>query len=321
VFQGSKLIVGGAKWLTYLAVTAMAALAAGCGVSRVTAVKPTGAPVPLQAATKEQLIAKFNLQADAVTSINAGVTMVLTAGAAYTGVIEQYDRVNGFILAQKPSSIRVIGQAPVVGTNIFDMVSDGETFSIFIPSKNRFLTGSAHLDRPSAKPIENLRPQHLIDAIFWQAIPSADPVLFEEVNQPTVHFYVLTVAQPRSVTEAADSAAASPDWDIARKIWFDRTKLDVSEIQTYGPAGKMNSDIHYSAWNTEDSPVYPRQISVRRIAEDYELQIGITKLTLNVPVEASRFVLDQPPGSELVRVGEETKEPQPPEPKPSEPRP
>ena len=67
--------------------------------------------------------------------------MTLTAGSAYTGVIKQYHEIKGFILAQKPSSIRVIGQAPVVGTNIFDMESDGEMFHIFIPSQNKFLSG------------------------------------------------------------------------------------------------------------------------------------------------------------------------------------
>jgi outer membrane lipoprotein-sorting protein len=309
VFEASKLIVGRAKWIACLA--AVSALTAGCAISHTTPVKPAGVVMPLQTATKEELLSKFNKQADAVTSINATVTMQLTAGAAYTGVIEQYNRVGGFILAQKPSHIRVIGQAPIVGTNIFDMVSDGETFHIFIPSKNQFLVGSAQLERPSAKPIENLRPQHLIDAIFWQTISNENPVLFEEVDQPTAHYYVLTVARRATAPGAGSSAASGADWEIARKIWFDRADLNVSEVQTYDPGGKMNSDIHYSGWNTDTPPVYPRQITVRRTTEDYELQIAITKLTVNELVEASRFVLDQPTGSELVRVSEETGEPKP----------
>ena len=292
------------KWMGSLAL--VAALTGGCAISRRTVVAPAKAVAPFLAATKADLVAKFDRQADAVTSINAGVTMQLTAGAAYTGVIEQYDKVSGFILAQKPSSIRVIGQAPVVGTNIFDMVSDGETFHIFIPSKNQFLVGSARLEHPSAKPQENIRPQHLIDAIFWQPISKDVPVLFEETNQQTAHFYVLTVAQPHSGAEIGNATAASPDWEIARKIWFDRTNLNVAEIQTYDPDGKMNSDIHYSAWNIGDPIPYPREISVHRITEDYQLQIEITKVAMNEPVEASRFVLAQPPGSTMVRVGEES---------------
>jgi outer membrane lipoprotein-sorting protein len=297
------------KWIVCLA--AVAALTAGCAISRKTAVKPARVVVPIQTATKAELVAKFDRQADAVNSINATVTMQLTAGAAYSGVIEQYDRVGGFILAQKPLNIRVIGQAPVVGTNLWDMVSDGETFHIFIPSKNQFLVGSAQLERPSVKPIENLRPQHLIDAIFWQAISNEVPVLFEVADQPTAHYYVLTVARRAVAAGAADSAASGADWEISRKIWFDRADLNVSEIQMYDANGRISSDIHYNAWNTPDQIAYPSQISVRRIREDYELQIGITKLTMNEPVEASRFVLEQPTGAQLVHVGEETGEPKP----------
>jgi outer membrane lipoprotein-sorting protein len=309
----------------------VASLTGGCAISRKTAVAPAKAVVPLLTATKADLVAKFDRQADAVTSINAGLTMQLTAGAAYTGVIEQYDKVNGFILAQKPSSIRVIGQVPVVGTNIFDMVSDGETFHIFIPSKNQFLVGSTRLEHPSAKPQENIRPQHLIDAIFWQAIPNDTPVLFEEAtaaDEVAPHYYILTIVQRpggdvtrNAAAESGNSTAAAPDWEITRKIWFDRSNLNVSQIQTYDPDGKMNSDIHYGAWNTTDPVPYPRQISVHRITEDYQLQIEITKVTMNEPVEASRFVLAQPPNSTLVRVGEESKEPQPLEPKSLESKP
>ena len=100
--------------------------------------------------------------------------MKLTAGSAYSGVIEQYHEVNGFILAARPADIRVIGQAPVVSKNIFDMVSDGSTFSIYIPSKNKFIVGPANLERRAEKPIENLRPQHLVDALFWPVIADQD---------------------------------------------------------------------------------------------------------------------------------------------------
>ncbi len=310
------------KWI--LCIAAVSVLTAGCSISHITPVKPTGVLAPLQTATKQDLVAKFDKQADAVTSINASVTMQLTAGAAYTGVIEQYDRVTGFILAQKPSNIRVIGQAPVVGTNIFDMVSDGETFHIFIPSKNQFLVGSAMLEHPSAKPQENIRPQHLIDAIFWQEIPKAEPVLFEEAAAATTpgapHYYVLTVAQPATPTSAPSSAATTTDWEIARKIWFDRSDLHVSEIQIFSPDGKVSSDIQYSDWNTTDPIPYPRQISVHRISEDYVLQIGVAKVTMNEPVEASRFVLAQPPSAQLVRVGEDANEQPPQQSKSPEPR-
>jgi hypothetical protein len=291
---------------------AIAAFASGCAVSERTVARPARAPAPLETATKDQLVAQYNRLANAITSLNASVTIKLSAGSAYTGVIKQYHEVNGFILAQKPAGIRVIGQVPIVGKNIFDMESDGERFHMFIPSKNQFVVGPASLERPSAKPIENLRPQHLIDALFWPAIPEADPTLLEELNEATASYYVLTGVR-RSPTDGTHTQdAASPaDWEIARKIWFDRADLNIARIEIYDSPGRLSSDIRYTGWDTVGAARYARQILLSRPADDYQLQLGITKLTVNEPIAADRFQLKQPPGSELVRVGAVTREPEP----------
>ena len=269
-------------------------LAWGCAASHTTVPKPSQAPEPAQVATKQDLIARFNHQAESVTSLNASVTMVLTAGSSYTGVIKQYHEIGGFLLAERPASIRVIGQAPIVGTNLFDMVSDGETFHIFIPSEHKFITGPANLARPSAKPIENLRPQHLTSVIFWTAIPDHAPVLMEEANDDTSRYYVLTVVR---------AAGRSEDWEIDRRIWFDRSNLNITRIETYVQGGQLASDVSLRGWDTFGTVKYPRQISLSRPDSDYQLQIGIKKATLNETISADRFILEQPPGTELVNAG------------------
>jgi outer membrane lipoprotein-sorting protein len=295
----------------------------GCAISQKTTVKPSEAPAPLQKATKEELIARYNEQARAITSINATVTMKLTAGSAYTGVIEQYHEINGFIIAAKPANVRVIGQAPVVSKNIFDMVSDGETFHIFIPSKNKFLEGPANLERQSAKPIENLRPQHLVDALVWAGIPDGAPVLFEEASEAANHYYVLIVVRAAGDQSANEPArTGSTDWEIAKEIWFGRADLRISRLENFAGGGKVISDVSYSDWQpagaspeaaaASGNAFYPRKIALSRPSDDYEFQIGIKKLTVNETIGAERFVLKQPPGTELVKVGEDAKEPQQP---------
>ncbi len=284
-------------------------LASGCAVKK-TRVQPAQVPLTLQAATKEQLVGRYNGVAKAITSLNATVTMKLTAGSAYSGVIEQYHEINGFILAERPKDIRVIGQVPVVGKDIFDMVSDGTTFHIFIPSKNKFLEGPANIERPAAKPIENLRPQHLMDALFWPVIASDAPVLFEEATESSSSFYVLTVV--RRASESAESrtanagvAGAQSDWEIARKVWFSRVDLNVARVETYESGGKVSSDTRYNDWQPAGDSIYARQINVSRPTDDYQLKINIAKLSVNEPIARDRFVLKQPPGTELVRVGQD----------------
>jgi outer membrane lipoprotein-sorting protein len=279
-------------------------VAAGCAVSKKTVVQPSQVPAALQVSSKPELVEKFNQQASAIRSINASVKMKLIGGSNYSGVIEQYHEINGFMLASKPANIRVIGQAPVVGKNIFDMVSNGEEFRVFIPSKKDFLVGPANLQRPSKKPIENLRPQHLVDALLWTPINANAPVLFEEENEPQSRFYVLTVLR-------APSKPAAGEWESARKIWFNRADLNVSRIETYAEEGVLTSDVAYNNWDAFGDSRYARQLNVSRPGDDYQLQITVTKATFNEPISADRFILPQPPGTELVHVGEEPKEAQP----------
>lgn len=294
----------------------MACFASGCAASHKTVVKPGQAPAAVQTATREQLIENYNRQAEAIQTLNAGVAMKLTSGSAYSGVIEQYHEVNGFLLAARPASIRVIGQAPVIGKNIFDMVSDGKTFEISIPSKHKFVTGPVNVRRPSSKPIENLRPQHLTDALLWAALTTQSTVLFEESSEANVRYYVLTVLRaPTGVNRAAESAT---DFEIAEKIWFDRADLHLARVEGFAAGGVVGSDVRYSDWQPAGERSYPRQIDIARPGEDYQLAIHINKLTLNAPLAADAFTLKQLAGEDLVRVGEDgsektepaTKEPQ-----------
>jgi outer membrane lipoprotein-sorting protein len=299
---------------------AVLASAFGCAVSHTTVVKPPQVSGPLQTATKQQLLDAYNRQAEAIQSLNANVTMKLTAGSAYSGVIEQYHEVSGFILAARPASVRVIGQAPVVGKNIFDMVSDGSAFSIYIPSKNKFIVGPANLERRAEKPIENLRPQHLADALFWPVITDRTPVLFEEASEGGAQSYILTTIRSQPLQSAADSsdsrnAAPTPEeasqssasnWEIAQKIWFDRADLRVSRIQSFSAGGKVTSDVTYTNWQTTSTTTYPWQINLTRPGDDYQLQITIKKLTVNEQIATDRFSLPQPPGTDLVNLGENT---------------
>jgi len=282
---------------------ALAGLAlAGCP-ARNAPIAKAPSKVPLLAAAKADLVTSFNRLAESLRSINAGVTIQLTSASSYTGVIKQYHQVNGFILAQKPDMVRVIGQLPVIGTTIFNMVSDGKTFAIYVPSKNQFLTGPATLEKPSEKPVENLRPQHLMDAIFWQPIAEGAPVLFEQAIDDGKSFYVLTVAARASGATGGRGGAA--DWSISRKIWFERTGLTMSRVQIYGDQGRLDSDTHYNQWSAFGAVQYPKQISLERPVEGYTLGITVTKLTANEPIEASRFVLQEPPTAQVIHVGED----------------
>ena len=297
--------------LTWMLWATLASLSCGCGgpaIKTTTKLPPQVRPV-VRDATRDELLEKYNEIARAVKSVNATVELKPTAGSKYSGIIEEYHEVKAFLLAQRPAEIRMIGQAPVIGKTIFDMASDGEAFRVYIPSKSKFLVGSVAAERVSEKPIENLRPQHLLDALLWPEVRKEESVLFEEFNDEAARYYVLTVLRGGYRTE------------ILRKIWFDRADLQASRLQTFGPKGVLLSDVHVSDWQalvsdqqTLASPTpgavsaFPRQIRIERPHDDYRLDLLVIKLSLNEELPLDRFKLEQPPGSDLVRVVESAEE-------------
>jgi hypothetical protein len=294
---------------------AIAAVACGCGGSGKTSTKvipPAARPV-MKDATEQELLQRYNDYVRDVSSVNATVELKTTTGSQYNGVIDEYHEVKAFLLATRPAEIRVIGQVPVVGKTIFDMASNGEHFELSIPPRNKFLEGPVALERVSSKPIENLRPQHLYEALLWPEIRKEEAVLIEEANDDAARYYVLTVLRGGYKSE------------ILRRIWFDRTDLSVSRFESYGPKGALLSDVHYSDWqpatevavsatNSNGTATampalqYPRKIRIERVHDEYRLDMNITKLTLNEVLEADRFKLEAPTGVEVTHLGDASSE-------------
>ncbi len=289
----------------WMAVATLAAISGGCaannGVSRRQNVLKQERPVAKDA-TRDELLDKYNAFASSVKSLNATVELKTTAGSKYSGLIQEYHEVKAFLLASRPANVRMVGQAPVIGKTIFDMASDGKEFRVWLPTKNKFLVGEVAVERNSDKPLENLRPQHLLDALLWPEIRKEETVLLEEFNDENSRFYVLTVLRGGYSTE------------IFRKIWFDRADLNVVRLQSYGPKGVLLSDVRFSDWQplpdqSASAPkpaggpqIFPRALRIDRPHDDYRLDLQVSKIDLNINLSADRFQLAQPENSELVRV-------------------
>ena len=303
-----------ARVKTCLLLATLAAISCGCGgkvVTGHTTLAPSQIPVAKDA-TREELLEAYNLIARGTKTLNATAELKPTAGSKYSGVIDEYHEVKAFLIAARPAEIRVIGQAPVIGTTVFDMASDGDTFQVSIPSKKKFLVGSVAAERASSKPIENLRPQHLLDALLWPEIRKEESVTLREFNDENARYYVLTVLRGGYQVE------------VLREVWFDRSDLHVKRLQNFGPKGLLLSDVRFGDWQPSDvvlaqngpapssvTPSFPRTIRIERPHDDYKLDLQVTKVTLNDAIPAERFKLEQPAGSEFVPVGDSPEKKQP----------
>ena len=214
-----------------------------------------------------------------------------TAGSIYSGVIKEYHDVRGFILVERPAMIRMLGQAPVVRTNIFDMVSNGEEFRLYIPPKQKFIVGKTTFRRPAKNSLENLRPQHILEALLVPPLDASHEKWFlEEAEEGGRRFYVVSVVEP----------ADSEELRLKRKAWFDRANLELVRMQFYESDGVYVEDVHYSDYQDFQGISYPSHIEVARPIEDYRLAITILKATFNQPIEPEKFILNKPEGAQLV---------------------
>jgi outer membrane lipoprotein-sorting protein len=281
-------------WWDGLAVVLALLTVPSCAVRRTTRVPPSQIPAPAREASVADLVAKVNAQSEAIHTLVATVDLQPTAGSVYSGVIKEYRDVRGFILLERPALIRMIGQAPVVRTNIFDMVSDGQEFRLYIPSKQKFIVGKTEFRRPAKNSLENLRPQHILDALLVPSMDSSrDKYVLEEAEDGWRRYYVVMVLEPREDGELV----------LRRKVWFDRSSLEVTRLQIYGPHGAYLEDVHYASYQDFQAVRYPSRIEIARPIEDYRLAITVMKATFNQPIAREKFELEKPAGAELVELG------------------
>jgi len=273
-----------------------------------TSTLPQEKVLALQTATLAELLARIEKAAGAMTSLNAEAEMAPATGSEYSGVIEEYHDAKAFVLAQREYQatddpredsvyhVRLIGQAPIVRKTVFDMVANDREFRIYLPTKNKFIVGPATLDRRSEKPIENLRPQHLVEALFIPAPWANTPHLLEENEFDGLRYYGVS----EIVLDEAGQAI------LHRKWWFERSGLELVRVQRFGTKGELVSDVRYADWRDESGVRYPHQIELARPQDDYRLTLRFKKMTLNQPVAPEKFVLEKPEGAELVEVKAKT---------------
>lgn len=225
--------------------------------------------------------------------MTATVDLEPTAGSVNSGVIKEYHDVKGFILLKEPSTLRMVGLAPVVRTTIFDMVSNGEEFRLYLPTKQKFVIGKTSVQRPAKNALENLRPQHILQALLVPPIDAEHEADFQESTDQTSEgkrFYVVTVIEP-----VADRRVT-----LRRKVWFDRADLDLARVQFYAANGDCAEDVTYSNYQDFGGIHYPSHIKLDRPGDDYDLTLTIEKATFNQAIPAEKFDLKKPEGVEVI---------------------
>ncbi len=275
----------------------------GCGVFlRTRPVEDQYSKAPLKVSSQQGLIDSINQQAEAIRSLKATVDIDSSVGGMKKGHVTDYKEIRGYVLARRPDALHMVGLMPIVRTTAFDMVSDGQTFKVWIPTKNRFVIGKNQVATPNTdQPMENIRPQNIYEALLIPRIDPNSEVAVLENGYETLHddkgHRVLQEDYELTVIQKYENG-----WRLARKIIFGRTDLKPHRQVIYSEDGTVATDAHYAQYKDFEGTNFPSRIEIYRPQEEYDITLNMLKVDINKPLTDDQFVLQQPSGATVVHL-------------------
>lgn len=273
----------------------------GC-LFRTRPVEETYSKAPLKDSTQAGLIDAINQQAEKIRSLQATVDIDSSVGGAKKGRVTDYKEIRGYVLARQPAMLHMIGLLPIVRTTAFDMVSDGSTFKLWIPPKNRFVVGrNEEKTVNSDQPMESIRPQDIYDALLIRPVdPEHDIAVLEN------GFEILHDAKGHQVLQADYEMVVirkrEMGWVLSRKIIFSRADLLPHRQYIYDEQGNLATDARYATYKEYEGVSFPSRIEIYRPHEEYDITLNVLKLEMNKPLRDDQFALEQPPGADVVHL-------------------
>ena len=258
----------------------------------------------LRAATKEEIVTSLNHEAAQIKTVNAMVDISPSVGGAKKGKVTEYTDIRGYILVRKPTMLRMIGLFPVVRNRAFDMVSDGQTFRISIPPKNKFIVGRNDVTYPTQQGLESLRPQAIFDALLLRPIDPENEIAVLEASTDMVldPKSKKQVEEPNYILSVIRKGEGNQGWLLARKIYINRQDLQLSRQIVYDGNGGVATDARYEDYLDYSGVLFPSKIEISRPQEEYAIRLDVVKLKFNEDLRDDQFALQQPTGAQLVRL-------------------
>ena len=277
----------------------------GC-FSTTRAVQKTQAPDVYRTASVERLEQDISDRDAAIKTLSAQVLVTASVGGSSTGKVTEYTSFKGYIFVQKPETLRVILQIPVLGSRALDMVSDGKTFTLVRATSGHgdvWMQGSNVVTQPSKNGLENLRPPVFLDSLL---VPGVKPDEYVSLTEST------RVLQPASKKQ---SAIEEPDYELTlskalkghtlereRVIHISRVSMLPFQQDIYDEHGQIVTQATYENYQVNGGQMFPMVVTIKRPVDQYALKIEVTKLTVNETFEADQFKLEIPAGATVQKM-------------------
>lgn len=259
------------------------------------------APALVQTVTPEELVARLNQRWDDLHVLAATAEIVATEYKTAQGVAKDYPSSRAVIVIAKPEMLRVLGT--YFGVKIYDLASDGSTFTLEIPSKNLAIQGSATAKAKSKNTWENLRPSFFFNAMVVRGIQPDEHYFVtsdtETIEDPAkkhlnlVPEYILNInrVNPESMKETP-----------VRVVTFHRDDLLPYEQDIYNSEGEPQTQVRYESYRKFDSVLFPSTITITNPLDGFRLVLTVESVHQNMKLPADEFQVQLPQGIKIQRL-------------------
>jgi outer membrane lipoprotein-sorting protein len=254
---------------------------------------------PAMDASVAQLVNGVNDRYEAINSLTATVDFQATTGGARQGKQTDITPFRGYILLRKPAMLHVIGLLPVVRTRAFELASDGKTFKLVIPPRSRAIVGRNTVTKPSAKGIENLRPDIFLDSVLVKPVTAERLVYVTQTSEVRRNGKKLIETPEYELHIGEDAPAQDPRLQLrvlkpTRVIRFSRLTLLPNGQDIYDQQAEIETHVEYGPYKDFGTIRMPESITIDRPRESYKITITVQKVVANQPLNDEQFALKIP---------------------------
>ncbi len=283
------------------AVLLPAMLLAGCSLFPTTRKLPVPKqPTITQTVAPEILVDQLNKRWDGMNALTATVEIQATELKSKEGVAKDFPSCRGFILMRKPGMLRVVAQ--YFGVRVFELGSDGNRFTLSIPTKNKAIEGTNTLERRSTNELENLRPGFFFDAMMVRGLEpdnfysvTADTETIEDPQKK--HLYIV----PEYVLSVTRHQEGSRNDIPVRVITFHRDDLLPYQQDLYDAKGNLETQVAYTRYAEFGGSKYPSVVTIKRPLEGIQLVLTVERVVENPdpPLKDSQFEIKLADGTQI----------------------
>jgi outer membrane lipoprotein-sorting protein len=256
------------------------------------------APALVHTVTPRQLVASLNERWEKLQALTATVEVYATEYKTEQGEAKNYPGARASIVIAKPQMLRVRGT--YFGVMAFDLASNGDNFTLEIPSKNLVIKGSNTAKGTSKNTWENLRPGFFFNAMVVRGVEPDDHYFVtsdtETIEDPTKkHLYSV----PEYILNINRVDPNSPIETPVRVVTFHRDDLLPYEQDIYNKQGEMETQVVYQDYRRFDSVQYPSTVTITSPINGFKLVMMVESVHENMKLPADEFQLQLPSGMKV----------------------